>query len=742
MVREKDALKVLSLNTSSDPGDLEKQDAKVTLPTPKAAQWSPDGLALALADPSLGVVVQDLDNTAQAASSYMILGESQKTTQSLFWSPLGTHLVTISPAPKGSTEPNVLIFSRRNGSEGQWALSASFLYPRLERDKEIFQWSSDESVCARLCPDGNVLILDGNNLDEEANAKKLDHDGRAVHNFEFAKLGADAGVKARLAVFVPDVRDSMQRPIKDAEVNIWELASAEAEPTLAHKQLVSSGQISELKWNAYGTALLAHCQTEVDETGASYYGGSKLILMSHDGRYHKDLTEDASVVQAVGWSPTRNEFILINGYQPAKGTLWSWDDEALKAAPIKVLFDKAHRNTIRFNHFGSLVCIAGFGNLIGDIDFFRRLDDEKCDYARVSDCRADCTVSAEWSPDGRSFLTAVLAPRMRVDNGISVWRALTGTKVSNVKFEELFDVQWRPEPASHRSRFSDISPAEVEEASKELASRAATQTEPKKKQAYRPPGARSNQGSGAVAAMMRGEMASDGPPQPKHRNRHRTEDAPTIGPGPAAPEATEEPDHQSHAPSAPAAASNSTAAPEQPVSRSDHPARATASTSTPAVVGQQGGGYPGQAPPKAAAKAAQAAPPAKPVRPQQPQVEAQDLFKAREQRAPAPQQQPVAAQMQQQQQAAYVPLQTQQVHHGVAGHGEKRPCPNTGWQYVDPRQNIQGPFSLLEMQQWHSMGYFRPDLPMRCDPGDRFLPFKDLFPHPLVPFKAYPRRPT
>lgn len=67
--------------------------------------------------------------------------------------------------------------------------------------------------------------------------------------------------------------------------------------------------------------------------------------------------------------------------------------------------------------------------------------------------------------------------------------------------------------------------------------------------------------------------------------------------------------------------------------------------------------------------------------------------------------------------------------------------PQSGWQYVDPKQNIQGPFTLLEMQQWNAMGYFRPELPMRCDPADAFVPFAELFPHPLIPFQSYPRRP-
>jgi len=47
---------------------------------------------------------------------------------------------------------------------------------------------------------------------------------------------------------------------------------------------------------------------------------------------------------------------------------------------------------------------------------------------------------------------------------------------------------------------------------------------------------------------------------------------------------------------------------------------------------------------------------------------------------------------------------------------------------------------LLEMQLWHSMGYFRDDLLMRCHPEDPFVEFIKLFPPPLVPFESYPRR--
>ncbi|CAJ1388803.1 unnamed protein product [Effrenium voratum] len=68
-------------------------------------------------------------------------------------------------------------------------------------------------------------------------------------------------------------------------------------------------------------------------------------------------------------------------------------------------------------------------------------------------------------------------------------------------------------------------------------------------------------------------------------------------------------------------------------------------------------------------------------------------------------------------------------------------CPSHGWQYLDPKGNVQGPFSLPDMQNWNNKGYFRADLLMRCHPKDSFVPLAALFPAPLVPFQSHPRRP-
>jgi len=78
---------------------------------------------------------------------------------------------------------------------------------------------------------------------------------------------------------------------------------------------------------------------------------------------------------------------------------------------------KHHRNTIRWNPFGNLFLIAGFGNLTGDIDIY-----ERNPIKIVGNCRAATTVYCEWAPCGRIFVAATLCPRMRVGNGYSIYK--------------------------------------------------------------------------------------------------------------------------------------------------------------------------------------------------------------------------------------------------------------------------------------------------------------------------------
>jgi len=103
---------------------------------------------------------------------------------------------------------------------------------------------------------------------------------------------------------------------------------------------------------------------------------------------------------------------------------------------------KHHRNTIRWNTFGTLFLIAGFGNLTGDIDIYERKT-----LNIIGTCRAATTVYCEWTPCGRLFVTATLCPRMRVGNGYSIYK-YTGEQLIHIDVpgNDLYDVQVRSRP--------------------------------------------------------------------------------------------------------------------------------------------------------------------------------------------------------------------------------------------------------------------------------------------------------
>lgn len=887
-LRDKDAIKIAGLDPHRDEGVVQQTQYDLPKVQVKVATWSPDGGALAFVDPSQGVCVLDLSQAEDGKESceVLALAGSSKSTQGLFWSPMSTSLVTIAMPQKGSAEPNLQIW-RKNGSggcesgggTGEFLRAASFVHPKLAPDREVVKWTKDETLCLRICPDGVLHIYDGAEL---AGTPQLQLQfSRGVQNVEFARLRPRGNLRARMSAFVPDARDDLQRVAAPAEVSVLEVNNAgngkvELEKVEKVTADVTSGQMSELKWCASGSAVLALCTTEVDDSGKSYYGGSKLLLLSHDGKYQKDLTETDTTatsgvsVQAVEWSPTRDEFILIRGFQPAQVTLWSWDSKAQTATLVKILCEKAHRNTIRFNHFGSLVCIAGFGNLAGDVDFYGRSDDERCEYSRVASCTANCTVSAEWAPDGRHLLTAVLFPRMRVDNGLSVWRALTGQKVVETQIEELYEVSWRPENPSSL-RFLDVSVEEVERASQGSQTRDGAGGAGAKKQAYRPPKARGgNEGTSSVAAMMRGEVAA--PESDDRRGRRpwqlRAKDeeqqpasSPILGPSadPVPPSSPSERRNGASPEKARMTSKDGAPSPSPPNSRpppppepvptapwqqlqreETTPAKASAgaqASSPPAATSLSKANAADNAVAAALAAAGATAPNVAAMlansgsvaaaaaarqqlerrqleaqlerqqqleqiqqlqqqrqmeaamaliaqqQQQQKQLQQQQLLQQRHfseqlaatqllaaQRQQAQQVQEVAAmaaalsaaQQRGQAQAAQAAAATRAAAAAaaVAGAGypkqvqpqapqrqaqkaqipaDKRPCPATGWQYVDPKGKVQGPFTLLEMQLWNSMGYFRADLPMRFDPADPFVELNKLFPPPLVPFESYPR---
>mmetsp|Transcript_2187 Transcript_2187/g.1427 ORF Transcript_2187/g.1427 Transcript_2187/m.1427 type:complete len:99 (-) Transcript_2187:232-528(-) len=76
-----------------------------------------------------------------------------------------------------------------------------------------------------------------------------------------------------------------------------------------------------------------------------------------------------------------------------------------------------HLNSIYFSPLSRFMVIAGFGNLSGDLEVFDILTRKL-----VGRCNSRSASHCEWHASGRSFLTAVLTPRMRIDNGYNIFK--------------------------------------------------------------------------------------------------------------------------------------------------------------------------------------------------------------------------------------------------------------------------------------------------------------------------------
>lgn len=81
----------------------------------------------------------------------------------------------------------------------------------------------------------------------------------------------------------------------------------------------------------------------------------------------------------------------------------------------KFEFGKDHKNSIYWGALKRFILICGFGNLDGSIDVWDTIQ-----LKSVGKCKAKSSSLCAWSPCGRKFVTAIITPRMNVDNAYTV----------------------------------------------------------------------------------------------------------------------------------------------------------------------------------------------------------------------------------------------------------------------------------------------------------------------------------
>lgn len=338
------------------------------------------------------------------------------------------------------------------------------------------QFSADESIASRV-------------VTNEVHIYHLDNSVTRLFRLRVPRVSTHkiSPGKPFFVAFIPETKG------QPGSVRLYDVPSgtnggvSETEP-LAHKSFFRVQEVV-YEWAANGSAVLILGSSEIDATNQSYYGESTLMFMRTDRTLQCKVPLDKEgPVHDAAFSPRIDEFVVVYGHMPANATIFS----SIKCEPIYQLGAGPH-NTVRWNPFGRFICLAGFGNLPGDMRFFDRKADGK--YKLIGKARAACSVSAEWSPNGRYLLTATTAPRLNVDNGYKLWR-YNGELLQHVERERLFEAKWQP---AIKSTYADrpISPGRNMRDNPEIMGRdnaIVNNTSP-----YRPPHVTSGSGNFSLA---------------------------------------------------------------------------------------------------------------------------------------------------------------------------------------------------------------------------------------------------
>ncbi|GAB2225464.1 hypothetical protein Droror1_Dr00006256 [Drosera rotundifolia] len=395
-------------------------------------------------------------------------------------SPCGTYLQTFqrpsSPQDKNvnlwkiDTGDSVYAFSQKNTTKATWP---------------AILFSRDEAVACRLATN-EIQFFDPASFDREI-VSRIKIPGVAA-----IELSQQSG--SLVAAFVPESKGA------PATVQIFPRENNGNAQSLARRSFFRCSR-AQLHWNHGSHGLLVVAQADVDKSNQSYYGESKLSYLTTDGLYEGLVPlKKEGPVHDVQWSYSGSEFAVVYGFMPARATVFD-----KKCNPLLELGSGPY-NTIRWNPKGRFLCLAGFGNLPGEMVFWDYVEKKQ-----IGATKAEWSVTSEWAPNGRYFMCATTAPRLQVDNGIKIFHH-DGSLYYKKMFDKLYQADWKPESADSFGEITElvksVSSLKIQGTKSEgqgsKASQHPTLVPSQKPAAYRPPHAKN---AAAVQAELFGGAA-------------------------------------------------------------------------------------------------------------------------------------------------------------------------------------------------------------------------------------------
>ncbi|TPX52833.1 hypothetical protein SeMB42_g01137 [Synchytrium endobioticum] len=402
--------------------------------------YSPDGAMIALVLPSCIRILS-------VPKSQVLVELPVSNVIEVEFSPRGTYIATwermIRSEDHENLHKNLKIWESVRGNQ-----AAAFT--QKSQTGWNIQWTETETYFARLVTN-EIHVYNPTNPATITEKIRLE----GVNAFSISP-----GKRSVVATFVPEKKGA------SATVQLFELGLGlgSNQQALASKSFFRADSCT-FYWNKLGTNVIAFTHTDVDATGKSYYGETHLYYLSIAGNYN-----------------TRVD-LVVYGTMPARATLFDH-----RANPV-YQFGSGPRNFVKYSPGGRIICLAGFGNLSGEMDFWDR---KTC--VKISSVQASNSSTCEWAPDGRHVMTSTLYKRLKVDNGIKVWH-YTGVLVHKFEVKELHQAAWRPFLAGLWDEGGALDPPPQgipEEVKPQVA----------KVGAYRPPGARAAGGTASTFTQL------------------------------------------------------------------------------------------------------------------------------------------------------------------------------------------------------------------------------------------------
>lgn len=335
----------------------------------------------------------------------------------LKFSPKGTYLIVYEiyiSTKDDPMNPNLFFYEASTGKELQ-----NFVAKKNSEWEPFF--SHDESMLAIMLG-GDVHFYDVSSTGEFT---------KSAHKIT-GKVGGfsvSPGANTHVAVYIQGTKGS------PSMARLFKYPNLEGSP-VASKSFSQADRV-EMIWNKRGNGCIILTSTDVDTTGASYYGKQALHFLATSGDSYSVPLKAEGPINECAWSPKSNQFIVVYGNSPAKATLFNMKCD--------VVFDfgTGIRNHVYWNDFGNLVLFGAFENFRGNIEVW---DVNK--KQQITTSSAPDSTFLEWGPSGDVYITATTSPRLRQGNGFKLWH-YSGALLFELMYPEkyeLLEVAWQKYP--------------------------------------------------------------------------------------------------------------------------------------------------------------------------------------------------------------------------------------------------------------------------------------------------------